>query len=108
MKVSTFNPRSVACRIGRAQSVPPNGSDAVLARTSVSRDRAETSRGTNRSWNAMTWYSGSTLAVTNASAAAASRGVNGVPPTWPHAIEPETSRPISVRFPAGTTLPNAL
>ena len=43
-------------------------------------------------------------AVTIAIAAAASRGVSGVPATWPHDIEPETSRPSSVRLPAGSTL----
>ena len=46
--------------------------------------------------------------MTIASAAAASRGVSGVPATWPHDIEPETSRPISVRLPAGVDVAEGL
>jgi hypothetical protein len=52
--------------------------------------------------------SSSVAAVTSASAADASRGVRpGMPATWPHVIEPETSSARSIRRPLGSTFPNA-
>ena len=49
----------------------------------------------------------SVLIVTSASAADASRGDSGSPDTEPTFIDPDTSTASSVRFPDGSTVPNA-
>ena len=59
------------------------------------------------SWNARITYCGSVFAMTKDSAAAASRGVSGVPATAPEAIEPDTSSPMYHRLPVGATVPKA-
>src|SRR5215467_14234181 len=109
MKVSTGTPALMAYFIGRAQSVPPKSIRLIRWATLASESRSVIGNDSNRWAKAIVRHSGSVATVIMAIAADASRADRLVPAMcW--LIEPDTSRPISVRFSAGTTflkdLPN--
>src|SRR5690349_2527293 len=118
--VSTLTLLAMAHNIGRAQSVPANGSPEIVLRTSSSLCRDEIGSGEIPSSGTLRWNRpffalleldvkprvvvfGSVAAVTNAIAAETSRAVIGKPETG-MVIEPDTSKASNVRLLAGVTV----
>jgi hypothetical protein len=112
--------------IGRAQSVPPNGSPLTVLTMSSRRWRAERPRGAipsttlNRLFldgdsqaprpalvKATVSTFGSVARASAAIAAEARRGLSpGTPAIIPPPIDPDTSSATRLRVPAGSTIPN--